>query len=207
MFKLLKELTKPPEALAPPSTHGDPAQTHFAYAARHRARSASPSPSPVNGRSRSNTLEPVPPGTRRASDLRHSEGAEREEEEAIVETDEDAKRVVELLRPLKEARNEEGSGFMLLVEVCAEATCQSTGYSLVRIHHGLPMLTFTDFLPAQLNPGTCSLAKSISAAWRVWNSQRRVERRAGLQAKPGRRLGGGGPGGRSPATGGRETGI
>jgi CRISPR/Cas system-associated protein Cas7 (RAMP superfamily) len=52
--------------------------------------------------------------------LRHSEGLEKEEEEAIVETDEDAKRVVELLKALKEARNEEGgSGFMLFVEVCA----------------------------------------------------------------------------------------
>jgi hypothetical protein len=120
MFKLLKELTKPPEALAPPSTHGDPAQAHFAYAARHRGRSASPSPSPVNGRSRSNTLEPVAPGARRASDLRHSEGAEKEDEEAIVETDEDAKRVVELLKALKEAGNgESGNGFMLFVEVCA----------------------------------------------------------------------------------------
>ncbi|RSH95832.1 hypothetical protein EHS25_000925 [Saitozyma podzolica] len=43
MFKLLNELTKPPELLAPPSSHAEGPPPHFSYAPRHRGRSASPS--------------------------------------------------------------------------------------------------------------------------------------------------------------------
>lgn len=99
MFKLFKDLTRPPERLDQPSSPS-PAQTSnvpapappsVGYAARQRTR---PLPEKSNG-------TPAKPG---------AEGPKRPEE--VEETEEDAKKVVELLKSVETAEE-----LMNIVEV------------------------------------------------------------------------------------------
>lgn len=107
MFKLFKDLTRPPESLSAPSLN-QPTSYSTTYAARQRAKSPSPAlhtpgstgSTPPRGRSRANTLV---------------KKEEVEKKEEVVETDQDALKVVELLRSVETGN--EGDEVMFYVEV------------------------------------------------------------------------------------------
>lgn len=117
MFKLLKELAKAPEVLASPSNYHGPSGTSSSgaigtpphpYVARSRGRS------PTTGRSRSNTLEsPTAPDRSRPPP---ADAFTDPPEAEVEETDEDAKRIVELLGQLEAKDVEEDRKVMHIVE-------------------------------------------------------------------------------------------
>ncbi|WWD18748.1 hypothetical protein CI109_103202 [Kwoniella shandongensis] len=136
MFKLLKDLTRPPETLSPPpSTPGS--STPVPYAARQRARSSSQvaaararSKSPgTAGTSRGRS--PAPPGFSHTHSHGHGHdhgdsgwsltldvGGEGEEDEDVDETEEGAIKVVELLRELRNCLD--GQDIMPYVETFSQ---------------------------------------------------------------------------------------
>ncbi|WRT68074.1 uncharacterized protein IL334_005049 [Kwoniella shivajii] len=120
MFKLFKDLTRPPETLAPPPI-ASPA-TPLPYAARtrptNRDRARSRSPGSVAG---SRTKSPAPhdvtagdSGWSVGIDIGRQEDVDDEEDE----TDPDAIKVVELLRELRSL--EEGTDVMRYVEILSQ---------------------------------------------------------------------------------------
>ena len=95
MFKLLKDLTRAPEPLTPPPSTPAPS-LNVPYVARQRART-------VAAQAEVASRSPSAQGTSR----RKSEGGisvEGEKQDLALESDTDAKRIVELLHELKEDR-------------------------------------------------------------------------------------------------------
>lgn len=113
MFKLFKELTRPPEPLIANPSHsaggsGGESPANLAYTPRQRGRSLSTSLTrALEGQASQTSGTKVVEGTKSAANQN-----DHKTEEDAVETNGDAKKVVELLKDLDESQ-----GVMSLVEV------------------------------------------------------------------------------------------
>ena len=115
MFKLLKDLTRPPASLTVPSPaeHGTP--TNPPYTPRQRGRSPS-------GGSAVASSSSGPGAPARGASLTRQDGSPKalRKAEEVDETDEDSLKVIKLLKVLDEAGSGDG-GVMLIVEVSLSA--------------------------------------------------------------------------------------
>lgn len=131
MFKLLKELAKAPEPLAPPPSRSQVGSAggsgyasvgedaHLAYQPRSRSGTMSggtrPRLSGSAGPSRSTSRAASRAASRRPS---FGDKAEDKEEDAAVDMDEGAVKIVQLLASLRVAGGDDAGCIMRHVEVC-----------------------------------------------------------------------------------------
>ncbi|WVQ84943.1 hypothetical protein IAT38_007106 [Cryptococcus sp. DSM 104549] len=192
MFKLIKDLTRPPEALTPPPSTPSPPPSITATA-RHRARSAS-----LAARARSRSPAPARAKSPGASGISHrlaqghgEEGGDsgwsitldiggEEEEEEGDETEEGAIRVVELVRALRN-EDEDMADVMRYVENFSQLlSIPGDFYSrrAFRRHTGIRTLLIA------LGEGLAWLPKKDGASdeeWQVREVQRMEGVRLGLE--------------------------